>query len=227
MDFLPYKLEWCKQNGLGVHILDNYSKDGSWEYLVKHNVSRERINTNGMFDLLTLQRATVGAINRLKPDWIVYVGLDTFILTHNSLSLEIKKCQGNVLGGRWINIHNTGEVRGNPFKTYFYYGNIKKRIELIYKYHPKARLFGDDLQLRNKKVEPLRGIYVNFGNVKPSNQRNETYIRRKMAWQKGICKGWGTHYPVYKSQNWIWDPKKLKDIRKSEYWELYQKLWLL
>lgn len=228
MDFLPYKVKWCRENGLRMYILDNYSTDGSWEYLLENKIPCERVNTMEMFDLGRLQSATDKALRRLNPDWVVYVGLDTFILTQDTLRAEISKCSGNMIGGKWINMHNTGEIRGNPFKTYFYYAPIKSRITLIYKYHPHTRLFGDDLNYgKGKKAVALNGIYVNFGNVKPTKQRDDTYIRRKKAWQHGISKGWGTHYPVYKALGWKWNPNKLRDIRKSEYYELYKQLWTL
>ena len=225
MDFLPAKVKWCRENGLGMYVLDNYSNDGTWEYLEKHNIPRERINTNGMFHLMMLQKATNNALYRINPDWVCYVGMDTFVCTKGTLREEVAKCHGDILLGPWINVFNTGEVRGNPFQTYFYYSQIRTPIGLIFKYNRKARLFADEVKYKGAKVVRLDGVYVNFGNVKPACQRDDTLKRRQKAWTKGkLSKAMGTHYPVYKKVNWLWKKATLKDVRTSPYKNLYKKL---
>jgi len=227
MDFLPAKVKWCRENGLGMYILDNFSNDGSWEYLQENEIPCERVNTNGTFHLTLLQKATNNAIHRINPDWVCYTGMDTFVCTPTTLGEQISKCRGDILRGPWINIFNTGEVRGNPFKTYFYYSQIRTPIGLIYRYIPKSHLIADEVAWKGAKIVPLDGVYVNFGNVKPAKQRDDTLNRRKKAWTKGLPRSWGTHYPVYKKVNWLWEKNKLKDVRTSPYWNLYKKLWSL
>lgn len=228
IDFLPYKVRWCRQNGLGIHILDNYSTDGSWEYLQKNKISCERVNTDGTFHLAILQKATNNALLRINPHWVVYLGMDTFTITPRPLRDEIASCKCDMMVGPWLNFFNTGEERGNPFKTYFYYSKIKAPIALIFRYHRKAQIFADEVLYRiPKKVVHLPGAYVNFGNTKPKEQRIDTLNRRKKAWMRGLNRVWGTHYPVYNKQGWQWEKRKLKDIRESEYWELHKKLWSL
>jgi len=186
------------------------------------------VDTGGAFHLGILQKATNNALLRLNPDWVVYIGMDTFIITDNIIKKEIERCRGNVITGPWLNIFNTGEERGNPFKTYFYYSQIRSPIGLIFKYHKKIQIFADEVLYRQKVIScGLRGAYVNFGNTKPARQRDETLHRRQLAWRKGMNKVWGAHYPVYKKYNWQWEKEKLKDIRQSIYWERYKKLWSL
>ena len=230
IDYLPLKIKWCRENGLNIYILDNYSNDGSWEWLKQNQIHSERINTGGSFHLGILQKATDTAIRKMKPEWVIYLGMDSFALTDNKLCDEIASASRkgfNNIHMTWGNMLNTGESRAkfDPFNTYFAYARIRQKIRLIWKYHPEARLLADEIVYpKSKKSLGVGCIILNYGNTKPLSHRKETLKRRRKAWKKGLTKGWGTHYPVYAKKNWLWDATKVPDIRKSEYFEYLQKL---
>lgn len=229
IDYLPLKVKWCRTNGLGIYVLDNYSTDGSWEWMKKHGIACERINTDGSFHLGILQKATDVAIRRIRPEWVIYLGMDSFAMTDNRLCDEI--IQASIKGFNniqmtWGNMLNTGEPIGkfDPFNTYFYYARIRQKIGLIWKFHPRARLCADGIEFHNKRILNLEGIMLNYGNAKSANERMQTLKRREKAWRMGLTRGWGTHYLSGKKINWIWDKKTTPDIRKSEYFKYIEKL---
>jgi len=230
IDYLPLKVKWCKENGLDIYILDNMSDDGSWEWLIKNKIPSERIDTAGQFHLGILQKATDNAIKRIKPEWVIYLGMDSFAMTENKLCDEITQTSQkgyNIIQMTWGNMLNIGESRNkfDPFNTYFYYASIRQKIRLIWKYHSLCRLFADEIIYpKSPKVLNLKGIILNYGNTKPLNQRKETLRRRRKAWKKGLTKGWGTHYLTWVKINWTWDATKVPDIRKSGYYKYIQKL---
>lgn len=229
IDYLPLKVKWCRENGLGIYILDNYSDDGSWEWMKQNKIACERVDTNGTFHLGILQKATDVAIRRIRPEWVIYLGMDSFVMTDNRLCDEITQASKrgfNIIRMIWGNMLNTGESRDkfDPFNTYFFYAPIKQKIGLIWKFHPRARLFADGIEFPNKRILDLKGIMLNYGNAKSINERMRTLKRREKAWAKGLCLGWGTHYLSGKKMNWTWDKKITPDIRKSEYFKYIQKL---
>lgn len=230
IDYLPLKVKWCKENGLGIYILDNYSDDGSWEWMQQNGIACERIDTDGTFHLGILQRATDKAIKRIRPLWVIYLGMDSFAMTDNRLCDEITQASKkgfNIIQMLWANMHNTGESRNkfDPFNIYFYYATIRQRIRLIWKFQLRGKLFADEIMnIKPSKILPLNGIILNYGNTKPAIQRNGTFNRRKKAWNKGLIRAWGTHYPNYSKINWTWDATKLSDIRKTGYYKYIQKL---
>ena len=55
-EYLPLKLEYCKQNKLEPYIIDNMSTDGSWEYLQENKVPSHRLDTGDSFDLRSVTK---------------------------------------------------------------------------------------------------------------------------------------------------------------------------
>ena len=45
-EYLPLKLEYCKQNKLEPYIIDNMSTDGSWEYLQENKIPSHRLSNS-------------------------------------------------------------------------------------------------------------------------------------------------------------------------------------
>ena len=66
-EYLPLKLEYCKQNKLEPYVIDNMSDDGSWEYLQDQGVKSHRVDTDGSFDLRILQDEIV---DRRRERWV-------------------------------------------------------------------------------------------------------------------------------------------------------------
>ena len=220
--FLPYKMEWCRRNNLNPYVIDNYSDDFSYEWLRDHKIRCHRIDTKGAFDLKALQREMVRTMNRLKPDWVVYLGVDLFIfcdLPIGDLCWNAQEMGCNVIGFPMIDICNTGEEPGNPFRTYFYYRHSRDLIEFVYKWSPQVRMDGDLVRMPQRRSLSPQGVMINYGRTKTPDERKKLLERRKLAWSRGLNKKYGRHYLREQKKNWTWTKEELKDIRNSEYWK--------
>jgi len=228
INYLPLKLEYCKQNKLEPYFIDNMSDDGTWEWLQENNIPSHRIDTNGSFDLRRLQDEIVKTIHKLKPDWAIYNGCDLFPVTLNPLADELEKLDSQGYNTAWINcinFFNTGEDNSNfdPFNTYFHYGSIS-RFKMIHKYNPILRYLADDVSFPGQKAGELDGIMINYGNTKNKEERQKTLARRRKAWSEGEPRGHGTHYLEGERRGWVWNKEELNDIRKTKYYPYVQKL---
>jgi len=228
IDYMPLKKRWCDANGLDLYVLDNYSDDGTWEWLQENGVNSERVDTSGAFDLISLQKATMKAIHRLKPPWIVYIGADTFYVGDEKLCDHIERVDKkgfNVINFRWNNFYNTGEEMKtfDPVNTYFYYSSFRN-VDFIFKYHPLVTLTADDIsgKVFKKYFSDIEGF--NYGNTKPAEVRMEISRRRQKAWEEGMNRDWGSHYREGDRKNWIWDKELFKDIREGDLWKHIIKL---
>lgn len=228
IDYMPLKKRWCEANGLDLYVLDNYSDDGTWEWLQKEGVQNERVDTRGAFDLPLLQKATMSALGRLKPSWVVYIGADTFYVAPEKLSDYIEKVDSmgyDVINFPWNNFYNTGEPREvfDPVNTYFYYSTFR-RVDFIMKWHPDLEIRADDIF--GCPFKRFRGDVqaFNYGNTKPVEARLETLWRRQKAWNRGMCEAWGHHYMEGEKKKWLWDKGIFKDIRKDSKWEYILRL---
>jgi len=230
IDFLPYKLEWCHRNGLDLYVIDNYSTDGSYEWLKDHNIDCHQIDTKGTFDLPTLQAGIIRTVDHIKPDWVVYNGADLFIFAERpiaTLCMEAERMGKNTIGFPIVGMHDTGEEpTGGILNTYFWYmgrmartGSLKM-IEFVYKWKPGIKYSGDTVKMPNKKTYNPSGIMINYGRIKSPERRKELLERRKLAWQRGMDRGHGIHYLTEEKRGFKrWDKSELKDIRESEYWQ--------
>lgn len=221
IEYLPYKLKFCKENNLDLYVIDNISDDGSWEWLQENNVPSHRYDTNGSFDLTNLQKEIVRTIHIIKPDWVLYNGCDTFTSTDNTLYDEIINVdnQGyNVITIDVLNVFNTGEsINNNPFDTFFHYKKITTKTKFIHKYESNIRYRGDQVKLRNEKITHINGIMINYGDTKSKEERMITLERRQKAWDNGEPRGHGKHYLNGNEKNWIWNKNDLEDLRNSDY----------
>lgn len=226
--FMPYKKRWCELNGLELYVIDNYSTDGTWEWLQKNKIPSHRISTNGAFDLRILHKAMTRQIHEIRPKWVIFNGADLFPVTERPLCDVVgdahRKGYTQLLM-RVIMFHNTGEnMKGfDPFNTY-YYCNVEREVVMVAAYHPKLRLEGDDIFFPHPKKLSVPGVLINYGHTKSVAEREETYKRRVLAWKRGMHRTWGVHYLGAKKRNWIWDKNALKDVRETEYYKYVQKL---
>jgi hypothetical protein len=228
IEYLPLKVEYCRQNKLEPYFIDNMSDDGTWEWLQENNIPSHRIDTDNSFDLRALQDDIVKTLHRLKPDWAIYNGCDLFPVTLNPLHDELEKLDRQGFNLAWIecvNFFNTGEVIDNfdPFNTYFYYGTVN-RFKMIHKYNPQMRYLADDVSFPGQRTGNINGIMINYGNTKTKEERAETLKRRRKAWDNGEPRGHGTHYLEGERNEWVWDKTKLNDVRNSKYYPFVNKL---
>ena len=229
--YLPLKVAWCKKNNLDLYVIDNMSNDGTWEYLQKNKIKSHRVNTNESFDLIALQKEIVKTLHKEKPDWVVYNGADLFFQTDGPKTLYehiiSADTEGiNLLEMSCIYMYNTGEdtSKFNPFNTYFYYRPFMT-ITMIHKYHKDVHYHADRVDVPNPKKKRLPGVIINFGQAKTLEEREDTFKRRKKAWDSGkLHKDLGGHYREGKILNWVWEKNSLIDIRTSKFAKYFKEL---
>lgn len=227
IQFLPYKIQWAKDNGLDIYVIDNYSTDSSYEWLKHHNISCHKIDTQDSFDLRILQKEIVDTVDKIKPDWVIYNGADLFIFANETIKILCEKAEKtgyNMIGFPMIDMCNTGEKDGNPFKTYFYYRHSRDLISFIYKWQSGIKYKADIISIPEKRIMLPAGIMINYGRIKSVEQRKELLKRRQKAWDNGFDRISGRHYLREQAKGWKWDRSELKDIRKSKYWK-YLKIY--
>jgi len=236
IEYLPYKKKFCDYHNLELYVIDNYSNDGTWEWLQDNKIPSHRFDTQGMFVLQWLQKEILKTLKEFKdkPDWVIYNGVDLFPIAlpnlHDRL-VEIDSQGFNIASVPCIGTFNTGEDRSkNPFETFFYYSanaGAPRPLQMIYKYQPNVAYVADHIRLLNtpKKVTPLDGIMINYGQTKSFEEREETYLRRKKAWDAGIVnRTYGGHYRAGHDAQWIWPKESLKDLRKSSLYKYIEHL---
>jgi hypothetical protein len=228
IEYIPYKIAFCKQNNLVPYVVDNYSDDGTWEWLQDNKIHSHRLDTNGMFKLRPLQDELIKTLHQMepKPDWCIYNGCDLFPLAHNNnLHDELVRLDSlgfNMANINNIDVYNTGEGiedRGvnNVFNTYFYTGKTRN-FTMIHKYSKRLHYQGDAVFIRDQvsNTGKINGLQINYGNTKTAEERDGTLARRSKAWENGEHKVHGSHYRVGKSKNWEWSKGELIDIRNTD-----------
>lgn len=229
LPLLRYKAEHCRQNHLDLFIIDNMSTDGSKEFLKENNIPHSFIDTNNSFDLRPLLQAMHEKIHQLRPDWFIYAGVDMFPEAQPSLTSMILKADQDgftQLRFRQMIISYTGEVRSpeqNPFNNYFYYREAPKQV-LISKYDPSIRIVPDGIFRAKKIIKDDAGIFFEMHASKTTEERLETFQRRKKAWAGGMNKGWGIHYPAEAAVNFTYDKNKCLNIREHHEFSMYTRL---
>lgn len=226
IEYLPYKKKFCDYHDLDLYVIDNYSDDGTWEWLQDNNIASHRFDTNGMFALGLLQKEIVRTLLSLKrkPDWVIYNGADMFPIILPNLKdkiLEIDDKGFNLAAMPWIGIFNTGEDRSkDPFNTFFYCNrNPGGEGWMLHKYHDSVSYYADNAQfsnIPNKKIK-INGLMINYGDTKTFENREIIYSRRKKAWESGVTHvAHGNHYREGHDNNWIWNKNELQDIRLTD-----------
>ena len=225
IEYIPYTIAYYKKIGIDVFVLDNYSTDGSYEWLIDHKIPVERVDTEGAFHLERLQKARIKKMHELKPDWVIYGDADEFIVTVSTPLREIIALADqkgfNELVCRKFEFYNTGEGRpkGNPKNTYYYYANPfgeKGGIARIHKYDFQVTYDMDFFVFKEEKPCVIEAFVLNYGTTKSKEQREDVFKRRQKAWDKGLPKLIGSHYLKQRARDWIWDKEALLDVRNFE-----------
>lgn len=228
---LPIHLRWCEANGISLYVIDNYSKDGTLDWLVENKdrlVGFHQVDTQETFDLRIIQKSIMKVVNDHKPTWFIYSSADLFYMTDNRLYAYLTDTQNegfNAVSFRVINLNNTGETweKYDPFNTYFY-GGVVQTATMIAMYKKGMTLFGDGLSIPDMKTVHAPGAVFNLGFTKSVEERNETYERRQRAWENGMRAKQGRHYAPAHARDWIWLKEELSDIRETKYAKYYR--WL-
>jgi hypothetical protein len=235
IDFLKFKKKFCDYHNLDLYVIDNYSDDGTWEWLRDNDISSHRFDTKDMFVLPWLQAEIVKTLRSLKdkPDWVIYNGADMFPITLPSIRSSIEAADRqdyNLMAIPRGGVFNTGEERAeNPFKTYFY-GCIRKANTgevFIHKYDESVNYFGDTVSFFGiqNRVKFEEGFIIDYGDTKTASQRNKTYERRQKAWDANLMSlGHGIHYIKGNKCNWIWNKNDLINFKETPQLQYIQHL---
>jgi glycosyltransferase involved in cell wall biosynthesis len=224
--YIPYMVEYYRSQGCDLLILDNYSNDGTYEWLMDNEVKTVRVDTNESFHLMKLQAALVHELKKVNPDWVVYCGVDCYYFFEETIIQEIMKAERykrNAIETNHFSMFNTGEQFQLPFPTSYFYGARHRTLRMIAKYDPnRFRISADWVYLEREviKLYTSSGVFINYGMCKPKHEREKTYERRQKAWMLGERRGHGVHYAPAQERNWIWDKESLEDIRSTEFYKM-------
>jgi len=221
--YIPFMVEYYREQGCDLFILDNYSTDGTYEWLIEHGVTTARVDTRDSFLLVKLQATLLAGLRKIKPDWVVYCGIDSYYCFKGTIREEIEKAESlgyNMIEVNHFSMYNTGEKFQLPFTRNYFYGANHRRLQMIGKFVPTFKFVADALYMPNKKVYVSDGMFVNYGMCKPRIEREITFARRKRAWLLGEYRGHGVHYAPAQRRQWIWSKEELIDIRTTEFFKL-------
>ncbi len=226
--YLPLMVRFWQSQGIEVYYIDNYSTDGTWEWLQQHEIPSHQVDTQGAFDLDILQREIEKTLHIVKPDWFIYSSADLFFAFDGDIRQTLQDLQDkgiNQVQLPCLTFHNTGEKQKSQFfGTYFYHKNRNKPLTMISRYHPTISLRGDKINIAGSHPVELNGCMINFGQTKTKAEREETYKRRELAWKGGLNTRYGIHYIEGAKRNWKWKPSELIDIRYCLEYKYYQKI---
>jgi len=226
IDYIETFIKYYKSQNCNFCFIDNYSDDGTYEYLKDNGFDVRRVDTNGSFDMIKLQKNLLKFIHDIKPEWVLYTGADTFILFDDTIenTIDYVELNGfNQISTEYLKPYNTGETFRLPLQNNYFFMEIKKPKIFLSKYNEDIHFNMDDIVINNPNVYNT-GVLINYGDCKPSEYRTMIYNRRSKAWTMGMDRKIGTHYIEGKEKKWIWDKNKLTDIRKTEYYKYIEKI---
>lgn len=227
IDYIKSFIKYYKSQDCEFCFIDNYSDDGTYEYLLEQGFDVKRVDTDDCFDLVKLQKELLKSIHEIKPDWIIIAAADTFIIFDGTIKEEIFKASQrgyNQISTIYLKPYNTGEKFRLPLESNYFYIEERGRKLFISKYDENINFKVDDFSIKNSKLFKSNGVLINYGDCKPAEYRKNIYKRRKKAWENGLDKKFGEHYKSGNEKNWKWDKNKLIDIRKTKYYFFVEKL---
>jgi len=225
LPYIPYMVEYYRNQGCELLINDNYSTDGTYEWLMENRIPTVRTDTNESFLLQKLNLELTKAVQILKPDWVLYCGIDIYYFFPKGIKEEImiaesKNC--NLIEVNHCTAYNTGEDFQLPFYKNYFYVSLGRRLQMVAKFDNTLSFGPDALRVQSKRVHFSNGLLINYGMCKPPQEREETFNRRKKAWELGESKGHGVHYKPAHDKNWLWEKEKLLDVRKTNLFNLFK-----
>ena len=221
IEFMPFRKAWCEKEGADLYVIDNYSDDGTLEWLQENGIPSHRFDTDGAFHLDKLQAEIVKTVDDIKPEWVCYSGADLFTFVDFGIKALTDKVSGmlvNVIELPMIDICRVDGETGDPFECQ-YFRHSRNRIGFLYRWEPKAKYTADYVQLHRRLPMTGPGVMMNYGRTKSPDKRKELLRRRQKAWRQGLDKTSGRHYIRENKKGYRWDPKELQRLDQSEYWK--------
>lgn len=226
--YLPHTIDYYKKNGCDIYVLDNYSNDGTYEWLIENNIPCHRIDTDGAFDLRILQKNLLETLPKLNPDWVIYGSADLYYITESTLSEYIEKVDSlgyNQISFMCYGAINTGEEPMLPLHSHYYYAYRWREITMVGKYEEGFSLYGDKLLLANPNPYLCKdGMVINYGACKPVEEQKIKLERRRKAWERGMSPYHGVHFEKGEKINWKHNKEGAIDLRKNEVYKYILKI---
>jgi hypothetical protein len=243
IQLLPLKLKWCIYHGLTMRYFDNESTDGSREWAIENGVFVEDIITKGAFDLRMILPTLNEDLQFERPEWFCMLGVDLFIAPPNGekISKYLHNKKIHFVECQYANICFTGSETQNGDLRHFDRCALKGDFSMGFatytllvryvsgnymaadKIHYPDWFIGKTISVENEDSE--NWWLINFGHTKTAEEREETYQRRKLAWQRGLNKYAGAHYNTGKAVNWVVPIEKtLKIEEKAPIFRAHQAL---
>jgi len=217
--YLPDNIHFWRKQGVKIYVIDNYSNDGTWEWLIENNIPCHRFSTNDTFDLKALQLEAMKVIHKYKPKWVIMGAADLYYYLEHDFAQTIAYLDS--MGYNQVELwcwmmKSTGEEFRLPFQKTFFYGDRWRKLIMISKYDESLRYNADLIEIENANPAYIKGIIINYGGCKPKEEMEVKLSRRRKAWENGLNPDWGVHYLHDKAREWTFNKEDLQDIRKYE-----------
>jgi glycosyltransferase involved in cell wall biosynthesis len=227
LPYLPTVIKFWEAQGVDCYIIDNFSNDGTWEWLQEHKIKSHRFSTNDSFDLVALLQEITKTIHEVKPDWVIYGAADMYYWYGAPIKEVIKTAieKGcDVITGNSYSAKLVTEFVSSDWFENVHFEVGKRKWRMVAKYVPELELNIDAIDVPNPCVFKTNGILLNYGAVKPIAEQEIRFKRRKKAWEQGLSKELGVHYAKNHEQNYIFDSKALVDIRSTTAYKDFQQV---
>jgi len=244
IDILPYLLDHFKSQEVEVFIFDNFSTDGTWEYLQDNRIACERLESDGKFSLVQFIIRMTEKWKEVKPDWCIYSDADEFPLTFQFSSLkkliEDRDKKGfNVIRQTRLNFRPTGTEDfslGEPRKIYRYYfinfpdGKGHPQCERIFKYCDGINLVDSGGHIvkgfdKRVSIESLDNPIFHYSMRENAKEKTLQSFNRRMRDEETVRLRWNVHYKKFIDENkWIWSKDELSSIEnRTHALQIYSK----
>lgn len=209
LPYLPLAVDYYRKQGCELYVIDNMSKDGTWEWLQEQGIPSHRHDTQEAFQLAWLQEEMCKTIHLLKPDWFLWFAPDLFhVFTEQTVREAVEQAvkEGfNQIKAQCYSFKPTKEELFDlPLFMHFRYAHTPSKVLLCSKYDNTLRFSADTIVIQNPTIQ-RKGAIFEYGSCKPKEVQEEKLKRRQKAWELGTPKGHGTHYLVGKGKNWVYD----------------------
>lgn len=215
IDYLPLSVEYYRQQGCDVYVIDNMSTDGTWEWLQDQGIPSHRVDTNEEFHLERLQKELLDTVHRLKPLYFLWFSPDLFHVFEEDICDVVDDLhrQGitSVTSPCW-NFKNTGEEFALPMPNHYRFAQLNgSNICLLSKYDESVKITADRIRVP-AEITITKGFLFEYGACKPREVQESKLARREKAWKSGATRGHGVHYKTGKARNWLYSEYELTDV---------------
>jgi hypothetical protein len=218
-ELLPLKLAWCEHHGVRLVYFDNESTDGSREWAIENGVFAGDLLTGGAFDIDAIIREVDRYRRSSHYDWTVLAGVDLFLSglgEHRLLDYLARRSelepQVDGISGYYAMLCRVEDEGPEDLTQYSQY--CIRRDDLVLIARSGVEIQVDHLACANHRNDEHLW-WFNFGHTKSREQRRETYERRKLAWDRGLNRDYGSHYRALASTDFTTPAESAMCIHES------------